>query len=614
MMRPSRTLPFALLFAALQAQAAVEVYTPGGKTDPQVRTAAFLAQDLRHFSAATELLQAEARVADPAQLPADFRWLLAENYLSFGQRERAEAIYRDLAATSPDPLVLSKARLRLAEFEYQRGYIAEARATLMQARELLPESLLPDWQDQLTRVLLAQARNSEAVQILTEPKNDGDQNEFTRYNLGVALINDGRVAQGRTVLDRLGRLDPTDEMTLALRDRANVTLGWNFLKDQQGASAKPVLRRVRIEGPFSNRALLGLGWAEMAPGQGRQTRAEVDEDNPGVENPFSSFSTLGVLLRRGFLDPEEYNDRAGLRNFRRTGVATVEEEALQRALVAWLELIDRDPQDPAVQEAWLAIPFALERIGAHTQAMQYYEQAATRLETARERAVAAIASVKTGRMVETIVRRDSDAETGWTWELKDLPDAPETYYLQNLIAEHRFAEALKNYRDVRMLLRQMDDWKTDIEKLRQEYSSETRGSIDPRVLFARAKQGRERPREGIKLTLAGELSLSAPGLYDAPLARVPLRGPELRLAELPQRFEGSYEKLGALKQRMETLRPALASAGAAQGRLLQNIAIHELEGQKTQIEKYLVECRFALARLYDRSTQSTDVDEYEIVK
>lgn len=613
MMRLIRTLPLALLFAAMQAQAAVDVYTPGAKNDPQVRTAAFLAQDLRHFSAATELLQAEARVGDPAQLPADFRWLLAENYLSFGQRERAVAIYRELAANSPDPLVLSRARLRLAEFEYQRGYIAEARATLMQARELLPESLLPDWQDQLTRVLLAQARNSEAVQILTEPKNDSDQSEFTRYNLGVALINDGRVAQGRTILDRLGRLDPFDEMTLALRDRANVTLGWNFLKDQQGASAKPVLRRVRVEGPFSNRALLGLGWAEMAPGQGRQVRSAVDDDNAPID-PFSSFSTLGVLLRRGFLDPEEYNDRAGLRNFRRSRVATVEEEALQRALVAWLELIERDPQDPAVQEAWLAIPFALERIGAHTQAMQYYEQAASRLETARERAVAAIASVKTGRMVETIVRRDSDAETGWTWELKDLPDAPETYYLQNLIAEHRFAEALKNYRDVRMLLRQMDDWKTGIEKLRQDYSSESRSSVDPRVLFARARQGRERPREGIKLTLAGELSLTAPGQYDAPLPRVTPRGPELRLAELPQRFEGSYEKLGALKKRMETLRPALASAGAAQGRLLQNIAIHELEGQKTQIEKYLVECRFALARLYDRSTQSTDVDEYEIVK
>src|SRR3546814_18295273 len=71
----------------------------------------------------------------------------------------------------------------------------------------------------------------------------------------------------------------------------------------------------------------------------------------------------------------------------------------------------------------------------------------------------AMVSIKQGRMVETIVRRDLDSGAGWDWKLHDLPDAPETYFLQNLLAEHRFQEALKNYRDVRMLTRNVESWR-----------------------------------------------------------------------------------------------------------------------------------------------------------
>src|SRR3546814_8808105 len=72
-------------------------------------------------------------------------------------------------------------------------------------------------------------------------------------------------------------------------------------------------------------------------------------------------------------------------------------------------------------------------------------------------------------MVETIVRRDLNSEAGWDWKLHDLPDAPETYFLQNLLAEHRFQEALKNYRDVRMLTRNVESWRVRLDGIAHDY-------------------------------------------------------------------------------------------------------------------------------------------------
>lgn len=596
-------------FCAGAAQAAVETYTPGGPNDPRLRAARFLGEDKRHLSALAELLKMQGDADAPSA--AQFPWLLADNYLSFGLRERAAAIYQGMGTSTVDPLQFDRAQLKLAQFEYTRGYLPEARATLMKLREGLPKELLLEWQDLTARVLMAMGKDAEAVEVLTASKNGGDQTEYTRYNLGIALLRDGRTEQGHTALERVGKLDPTDRDSLALMDRANMTLGWHFLQNQQGAAAKPILRKVRVEGPYSNRALLGLGWAEVAPDGGRAKRDKLNDGSDENRSPFASFSTLGVLLRRGLVDDAEPQ-----RSFRRIEGSSDREEALKNALPAWLLLVDRDPQDPAVQEAWLAIPYSLDQVGAHDQARTFYEQAVERLEVARKRTDLAVEALKTNRMVETIVKRDLDAESGWNWELKDLPDAPETYYLQTLLAEHRYAEALKNYRDVRLLARNLDAWDRRLVDMEKAYNTASRASVDTRVLFSRATAGREPPRSALQIQLATDLKLSAPGRYRKPLAKTAPIRPQLKLAESPGggAFFGTYERIGDLRKRLAALRPNLAKAGDQQGRLLQRLGTVELKAQKDQIEKYLVEARFALARLYDRQPAASDPDEYEIKK
>lgn len=598
-----RTLALAAALFASAAASAADRYLPGGNDDPNLRAAQYQNDENRYFSALTELL-AVPRSNDKA---ADrYQWLLAENYLSFGMGQRAEPIYRELAISATDHLLLGQARLRLARFDYERGYYEQARSALLKMQEHLPKPLVDEWQDLSARVLMAQGRYNEAVAVLTSTDNASQQSPYTRYNLGVALINDGRVPQGRDVLDRIGRMRVETLDDLALRDKANLTLGWHFLHNQLGGSAKPIFGRVRSQGPYSNRALLGLGWAELSPQGTKQARATLaDEELQG--SPFTTFSTLGVLLRPGFLDRDIFK-RAGMRDFKLDKLAKGEQDALKRALAAWVELINRDPMDPAVQEGWLAIPYSLDKLGAHAQALQFYEKAVDNLENNRKRADAAMTSIREGRMVETIVRRDIDAESGWEWKLKDLPDAPETYYLQNLLAEHRFQEALKNYRDVRMMQRNLDSWKARLDTMETAYK-QPRPDVAPEILFRRATEDWTPSWTEPAMTLRADTALAAPGSYDAKAA--PASPPAIELATgMPKRFDGDWEKIQSLKARQASLHALLETAANDQGKVLQTMAINELTGQKKQIEKYLVEARFALARLYDRQLKGELDDQH----
>ncbi|HEY0973668.1 MAG TPA: hypothetical protein VGE57_04180 [Solimonas sp.] len=605
-MKAVTALPAVLIAALLAptASLATEVYVPGTNADPRLRNAHYLTRDDRHFSALVELRLLDP-AGEPSRMPAEYQWRLAESYLAFGLRDRAESVYRTLAAGTTDADQLAKARLRMAEFEYQRGYYAEARATLYRMREKLPKDQVVAWQDLLARVQLAEGRYSEAVDTLSAQENARDQTPYMRYNLAVALINDGRAAQGQTVLDRLGREQPATEEDLALRDRANLSLGWHFLQAQQGGTAKPIFSRVRVEGPFSNRALLGLGWAELAPQGARVSKVEIADEKPDAD-PFTTFSSLGVLLRPGFMQDDVFK-RAGMRSFRLGKAKAQEEAALRKALVPWVELISRDPMDPAVLEAWLAIPFSLDRLGAHTQALQFYERAIGVLENSRKRMDEAMISIRQGRMIETILRRELNAESGWRWKLLDLPDAPETYFLQDLLTEHRFQEALKNYRDLRLLERNLITWQQRLDTIDKSFTA-----ADTKVAreqLSRRATAWKAPWTGLKIPLRADNRLSPEGSFRTPLPALPITTPELQLAEMPGNFRGTYERSQALRGRLDNLSGQVAAAATEQARLLQSMSLQELEAQKKQIERYMVESRFALARLYDRQRRGQLNDE-----
>src|SRR3546814_16299887 len=93
-----------------------ETYQPGSADDPQVRLARLLDDDKRHFSAIVELRQIAGKT-DPLKMPAEYQWRLADNYLGFGMRDRAEEIYHNLAAPAPDQMGRATGREKVWQTE-----------------------------------------------------------------------------------------------------------------------------------------------------------------------------------------------------------------------------------------------------------------------------------------------------------------------------------------------------------------------------------------------------------------------------------------------------------------------------------------------------------------
>jgi hypothetical protein len=51
---------------------------------------------------------------------------------------------------------------------------------------------------------------------------------------------------------------------------------------------------------------------------------------------------------------------------------------------------------------------------------------------------------------------------GWFWKMRELPEFPHANHLAQLLAQHEFQEAFKNYRDLRYLEKNLAEW---VEKL-----------------------------------------------------------------------------------------------------------------------------------------------------
>jgi chromosome segregation ATPase len=67
------------------------------------------------------------------------------------------------------------------------------------------------------------------------------------------------------------------------------------------------------------------------------------------------------------------------------------------------------------------------------------------------------------RFLKALVREEARQDEGWVISLRTLPDAPETYYLMELMASHDFQTALHNYLDLEDLQSRLLGWQTSLD-------------------------------------------------------------------------------------------------------------------------------------------------------
>src|SRR5437667_3713690 len=250
---------------------------------------------------------------------------------------------------------------------------------------------------------MARGRPTEAVKVLEQSRSREELAGFVAYNLGIALLQDGRAQQAIEQLDKAGQLPAGDPAGVAIRDKTNLVLGTILFESGNFDRARQSLDRVHLAGPFSNQALLRAGSAEAAAKQ------------------------------------------------------------YDRALVPWNILVEREPTNAAVQEAMLAVPHAYASLNLHGRAAIMYGRALELFSKQIERVDASIGSIREGRFLKALIREESRQDETWVIRLRSLPDAPETYYLMELMASHDFQTALHNYLDLEDLQSRLIAWKTSLD-------------------------------------------------------------------------------------------------------------------------------------------------------
>jgi chromosome segregation ATPase len=138
-----------------------------------------------------------------------------------------------------------------------------------------------------------------------------------------------------------------------------------------------------------------------------------------------------------------------------------------------------------VQEANLAVPFAFGKLGASGQAAEYYEQALTSFADESGRIDRSIQKIQGGQLLAELLKDDAmGSQRGWFWQLKQLPDAPESRYLYPILASNDFQEGLKNVRDLAYLRSTLARWDenmgvyTDMVEARERAYAERTPRVD----------------------------------------------------------------------------------------------------------------------------------------
>ena len=325
-------------------------------------------------------------------------------YLSLGMHNEAGRRFDALLTERVPVAVRNEAWFYLGKIWYERGYYDRSEQAFGNISGTLSPNLEGERQHLLINALMRQGRYDEAATRLAHWQGPEDWMAYARFNLGVALAGQDRLPEAAPVLTAVGTMNAVGSEMQSLRDKANLALGYAWLQHDNPEAARTALARVRLVGPYATRALLGMGWADAALGQYRN------------------------------------------------------------ALTPWTELHNRSLLDAAVQESYLAVPYAYAKLNANGQAADSYEAAVKSFETESDNIDVAVARIADGHMLDDLLSGDPESQRlGWFWQLKQLPQAPESRYLYTLLADNDFQEGLKNYRDIGYLSGTLGRWGENLD-------------------------------------------------------------------------------------------------------------------------------------------------------
>ena len=365
-----------------------------------------------------QLAYEQHRLTDSDEVPLLY---LAGRYQALGLVDRAMALYRRVAERGEGS--------RSAQ-----AWLSFAKLAIDNARFDMAEQALSHMDRQLDKhqrvekgviqslVYLHQRKEQAAVRALPKFKNDTNWSIYQRYNIAVTLLNHYRNRRGALILAELGKLDTQgDPDKIAIRDQANLALGYSLLQLNKAKQARKYLSRINLNTFTANQALLGMGWAYSA----------------------------------------ENNHR--------------------KALVYWLELQKSSTTiNTHLYESTLAVPYGFGRAGAVSRAAEAYDAAIHRFEADIVAMNAAKEEIRRGILIDILKAGSPADEFSWTNSWRDAPVRIGIGAFVPLLMESPvFLQALQEYRAVLGLRERYKLMRRDVDGLKQlSFAGDLQPDID----------------------------------------------------------------------------------------------------------------------------------------
>ena len=342
------------------------------------------------------------RQGSGAELPPSQLLILARLALRYGLYDEAKSILRSIPRQQVDEEALNRAWYELARVDFNRGEAGGALDSLRQVDGSLSSELDADRRLLMGQTLLALERNEEAAAVLADWRGPAIQSAYAKYNRGVALLRSGQERQGVRSLEQVWKIRGDSEELLALKDKSNLALGYALAQQGDLDRAGGYLERVRLQGPFSNAALLALGWLELERGQ------------PGS------------------------------------------------ALRPWQALRDRSASDPAVQESMLTVPAVKRDLNQLSGAARDYEAAVGTYTQELDQLAAASESLLSGTGLASLL--GAGALAGGANAAPSVSGSTGRY-LGEMMAGGSYQAMVRDYGDLALVEKSLAGWVDSVEAL-----------------------------------------------------------------------------------------------------------------------------------------------------
>lgn len=326
--------------------------------------------------------------------------------MAYGLEGKATQIFERLLAANRSTQTRDAAWYYLAQMRYDRGDWP-ATEQLLGKVSARPEPELQPYLNLLRFNLdIRQARLDRAAQRLEETRRESENWPYMQFNLGSAYARQQRYAPGIEAFQALLRMPQRSDEHLALFDKAMTAAGYAHLLQEQYPEAVKQFKQVRLESPFANRALLGYGWAAL------------------------------------------------------------EQEDYRLALKPWQALARRSLIDENTQEVLIAIPYAYEKMGFQTAALEAFQNAEVTYLDEIGKLEQVINNVQGYAIREALnIARSDDFD--WLNYADKSQLSPQLSYLVPLFSQRRFNRAVQELRDLLAIQVQFQNWQDKLVFYRQ---------------------------------------------------------------------------------------------------------------------------------------------------